>query len=196
MRSALVIWMITLTVGICSLILANAARLPEPYMAVCAVIAIVIAALSIKEQRELEAANANQSLRSASTARYMGLVWTWGALALLVTYVFLPNAWREWPTFFAAFAAVAVMCLFFAATLQRDGDKGKDDETMLRLGRYLTIGQLAGTAIAVAGLLIDPNKEFLNPDVKDWAATNVFFFGSIALAAISANALFYARKTG
>ena len=186
--------MITLTVGISSLLLATAARMPEPYMAITAIISIVIAMLYIKDQRSLDDAGASESLKSASTARYMGLVWTWGALALLVTYVFLPNSWHEWPTFFAAFAAVAVLCLFFAATLERDAEKGKDDETMLRLGRYLTIGQLAGTIIAILGLLIDPDKQFLNTEVADWAATNIFFFGSIALAAISAFALFYLQK--
>lgn len=192
--SSLLIWMATLAIGICSLILSAASRQPTLYMAVTALVAIAIAAMALKDQQSLEDANASMSARSASTARYMGLVWAWGALALLVTYHFLFEAWREWPLFVAAFAAVAVLCLFFAAVLQRDADQGKEDETMLRLGRYLTIGQLAGTIITIAGLLIDPDKQFLNVKRLDWAATNVFFFGAIGLAAISASALFYSRK--
>jgi hypothetical protein len=191
--SSLVVWMITLTVGICSIILSAASGTPEIYMAITALISIVIAFMAIKDQRDLEASGASASVISASTARYMGLVWTWGALALLVTYYFILPAWREWPHFFAGLAVVGVLCLFFASTLMGDSEKGKDDATMLKLGRYLTIAQLAGTAIAIAGLLIDPDKQFLNVKRLDWAAVNVFFFGAVALAAISAHALFYDR---
>jgi hypothetical protein len=44
--------------------------------------------------------------------------------------------------------------------------------------------------IAVLGLLIDGKMtRFLIPRYTDWAANNVFFFGALAVAAISANAL-------
>jgi hypothetical protein len=64
---------------------------------------------------------------------------------------------------------------------------------MLKVGRILTILQFAGTVVAVIGLLIDPDKQFLNTAKLDWAAQTVFLFGAIALAAISAAALFYTR---
>jgi peptidoglycan/LPS O-acetylase OafA/YrhL len=192
--TSLVIWMITLTIGICSIILSAASGMPEIYMAMTALISIVIAFLAIKDQRDLESSGASESVISASTARHMGLVWTWGALALLVTYYFILPSWREWPHFFAGLAIVGVLCLFFASTLSGDSEKGTDDATMLKLGRYLTIAQLAGTGVAVAGLLIDPDKQFLNVSRPDWAATNVFFFGALALAAISAHALLYGRS--
>jgi hypothetical protein len=195
MSSSLVIWMMSLTIGIVAIILSAAAGTPQIYMAVTAMISVVIAFLAIKEQHDLEAGGASASAVSASTARYMGLVWTWGALALLVTYYFILPAWREWPHFFGAFAVIGVLCLFFASTLSKDSEKGTADETMLKLGRYLTLAQLVGTIIAVLGLLADPDKQFLNVKKLDWAAVNVFFFGSIALAAISANALFFAKKT-
>ncbi len=193
--SSLVIWMTTLTIGMCAIILSAASGAPQTYMAVTALISLAIAGIAINEQRALEDQTAAKSLISASTARYMGLVWAWGALALTITYLFILPRWHEWPTFAVGFAIVAVLCLFFAATLNNDAEKGKDDETMLRLGRYLTIAQLIGTGAAFFGLLIDPDKQFLNVKKLDWAAVNVFFFGAIALAAISAHALFYARKT-
>lgn len=191
--SSLVIWMTTLTIGVCGIILATGTNSPEYYMVVMALIAFAIAAIGVREIISLDKANASLSAVSASTARYMGLVWAWGAVALFVSYYFILPSWHEWPVFCSAFAIVAAISLLFAAVMSNDADKGNDDPTLLKIGRYLTILQFAGTIVAIGGLLIDPDKQFLNTARKDWAAVNVFFFGAIALAAVSAAALFYTR---
>lgn len=193
MSTSLMIWMGTLTVSICAVILSAAAGAPEIFMAVTAIISLFIALFAISQLRSLEAEGGSQSALAAASARFMGLVWTWGALALLVSYYFILEWWREWWHFLLAFAFVAVLSLFFASTMQRDADAKRDDKTLLKLGRYLTIAQLVGTIAAVAGLLIDPDKQFLNAERLDWAATNIFFFGALALAAISAYALMNTR---
>jgi hypothetical protein len=125
----------------------------------------------------------------------MGIVWLWGAASLFVIYVFILT-WHEWWQFFAAFAVVGVLCLGFAALLERDANAGRDDETMLALGRYLAIGQLAGMVVTVAGLAVDPDKEFLWPADGDWAGNIVFLFGALALLAITAHALINDKKPG
>jgi hypothetical protein len=52
------------------------------------------------------------------------------------------------------------------------------------------MSQLAGMILVVVGLLIDGKMvRFLDPRYTDWAANNVFFFGALALAAISGHAL-------
>jgi peptidoglycan/LPS O-acetylase OafA/YrhL len=194
MSSSIVIWMGVLTVGLCLIILSAAAGNPQVYMLVVAMISFAIAGLGLKEQAAVEAKSGSRSAMSATTARFMGLVWVFGALALFVTYMFILPSWHEWPVFFGAFAFVGALCLLFASAMTRDDAKGSDDQTMLKLGRYLTMAQFAGTIIAIVGLLIDPDKSFTDLAKKDWAAVNVFFFGAIALAALSASALFYTRE--
>jgi hypothetical protein len=56
------------------------------------------------------------------------------------------------------------------------------------------MAQFAGTLVAIVGLLLDPDKQFLNKGRLDWAAQTIFFFGAIALAMISAAALTYTRN--
>jgi hypothetical protein len=185
--------MTTLTIGVCSLILATGAANPQYYMAVTALISFAIAVIGLREIISLDKQGASISAVSASTARYMGLVYAWGALALFVTYYFILPEWHEWPVFCGAFAIIAAVSLLFAATMSNDAERGKDDPTLLKIGRILTIVQFAGTIVAVIGLMIDPDKQFLNAARKDWAAQTVFLFGAIALAAISAAALFYTR---
>lgn len=192
-KKSSIIWSSTLTIGMCSIILAAGSGAPQNYMAVTALISFAIAAIGLREIISLDKANAPLSAISASTARYMGLVYAWGALALFVTYYFILPEWREWKVFFGALTLVAVISLFFASTMSNDVARGKDDPTMLKVGRILTILQFAGTVVAVIGLLIDPDKQFLNTAKLDWAAQTVFLFGAIALAAISAAALFYTR---
>jgi hypothetical protein len=117
----------------------------------------------------------------------MALVWTWAALSLLLTYVFV-LAWGEWWTYVLGAAAIAALCLLFAATMSRDAAAGREDATLLRIARYLTIGQLIGMIIAMIGLVLD-DKMPRDPQQPDWAASTIFFFGAAALAVISMNAL-------
>ena len=186
--SSIVIWMTSLTLSLCAIILSAAAGMPQFLMSMSGFISLAFALLAIREYRMLLNAGASASKIGSSTAHYMGLVWIWGALALLVTYYFILR-WHEWWVFFLTFAAVGVLCLFIAATLGRDADRGRDDATMLTLTRYLAIGQLIGMVIAMVGMLVDPSKSFLNVQRPDWAANNIFFFGAFALAAISLHAL-------
>ncbi len=192
--SSVVIWMGIITLGLCLLILSAAVGAPSAFMGVIAAINIAIALLGLREQNTLQNTGNSRSMKSASAARYMGLVWIWGAIALFTIYQFILPSWHEWPVFFGAFAIVGALCLVFASVMTRDAEKGAEDETILKLGRYLTMAQIVGTLVAIAGLLIDPDKQFLNTERKDWAAVNIFFFGAIALAALSAQALLLQRQ--
>ncbi|MGQ0673968.1 MAG: hypothetical protein ACT4N2_13980 [Hyphomicrobium sp.] len=192
--SSLVVWMLSLALSLSAMAISAAAGKPEIHLAMTSFVSLVIAVMAIREERDLRASGASRSAVAASTARYMGLVWAWGAMGLLMTYFFVLEYWREWWQFFLAFSFAAVMCLFFAAVLGRDAEAGRDDETMIRLGRALTWGQLVGMMATVIGLLIDPDKKFLDMNEPDWAANNIFFFGSLALAAISASAIWAQRS--
>lgn len=187
--SSLAIWMLILTVSLSALVLSAAASMPMVHMALTGLVGLVIALIAIRENSTLVESGASKNEIAASTARYMGLVWTWGALGLFVTYNFILQ-WKEWWHFFLAFTVLAVLCIFLANSLSRDFEAGKQDDTMLTVGRYLTVAQLVGMMVTVAGLLIDGKMtRFLTPRYTDWAANNIFFFGALALIAISFNAL-------
>ncbi len=192
--SSIVIWMSTLTLSLSAIVISAAAGLPAVHLAMTALVSLVVAIMALREDKELRTAGASRSMVAASTARYMGLIWIWGALGLLMTYFFILTEWKEWRHFFVAFSIAGVLCLFFAATHSRDAESGKEDETMLRLGRALVWGQLIGMICTMVGLLVDPNKHFLDVKQVDWAANNIFFFGAFALAAISASALLANRS--
>lgn len=191
--TTMVMWMVALTVSVCMIVISAAVGQPIVLMAMTGLVSLAIALLAVRENASLSADGASRSAVGASTARNMGLVWLWGALALLVIYLFVLQ-WHQWWQLFIGLAFVGVLSLFFAATLRRDGDAQRDDETMLRLGRYLVIAQLIGTLVTIAGLMLDPDKHFMTTQRPDWAANNIFLFGALALAAISAHALLADRN--
>jgi hypothetical protein len=191
--TAMVIWMLGIAASVAALVISAAARWHYAHMALCAVVALAIAATAVREIRQVTSSGAGQGMIASTSARYMGLVWSWGAIVLLITYLFILQ-WKEWWQFFIAFVVAAGLCLFFAATLRGDSEKRGDDPGMLSLARYLVLAQAIGTAITIVGLGIFDGKalrlggkllRFLDPRHTDWAANNVFFFGAVALAAIS-----------
>lgn len=154
---------------------------------------LVLAAVGIGERRSLGRAGAGRSAIESVTARAMGLIWLWGAAALVLVYN-LVLSWREWTHFSAAFAAAGLISLGFSALLAKDAEKGKEDATLLRLGRYFAIAQLVGMIATLIGLAVDPDKEILHAVDSDWAGNGIFLFGALALALVSAYALIDRKK--
>ena len=190
--SSLAIWMISLAVGLAIIVLSGAVGDVTIHTVAAALISLSMAAMAVTENRQQRKAGASENVVAASTARYMGLVWVWGALSLFTTYYFILS-WKEWLVFTGAFAVIGALCLFFAATLDRDEAAGRTDETLQKLAKYLSIGQLFGMVIVMLGLIIDgkfPVTAEGNPGWQDWAANNIFFFGALSVALITANALY------
>ena len=189
------IWMVILTVSVCVIILSAAIGDPPTLMAMTGIISFALALIAIREHRNLELSGASRASLSASTARHMGLIWMWGALGLLVSYgLILSETWPDWTYYFAAFAAASIACLLYAGTVDRDEALGREDQTMVNLGKYLLIAQLLGVLVALITIYLDPSMQLLSDANPDWVANNIFIAGAIALTAVSGYALMQDSK--
>lgn len=184
---------LVLGLGLAGVVYAAGASEPLALLGAAAFVNLLLAAVGVSERRSLSAAGAARSLIESTTARTMGLVWLWGAAALVLIYN-LVMSWREWTHFSAAFAAAGLLCLGFSALLAKDARQGREDATLLRLGRYFAIAQLVGMVATLIGLAVDPDKEILYATDNDWAGNGIFLFGAVALALISAYALIDGRR--
>ena len=192
----LAIWMTTLTICLAAIILSAAAGQPTIHTAVAALIGLCIAGMAVGENWLQRKAGTSENTVAATTARHMGLVWIWGALSLFVTYFFILS-WKEWLVFTGAFAVIGILCLLFAATLDSDERAGRSDATILNLAKYLSVGQLIGMGLAMVGLSLDGKFPVTVKETvgwQDWAANNIFFFGALSIAIITANALYTKSK--
>jgi hypothetical protein len=191
----MIIWMLGIGISIATLVVTAAMKQFYLHMGVAALISILVALASFSETRALASEPAGRSLGVSAALRHMGLVWTWGALGLLVTYAFDILSWREWWQFFIAFFVLAGLSLFLSATLKKDASSGTSDSTMHNIARGFSIFILVAMVITMVGLLVDGKMwRFTVPaglrrGSQDWAANNIFFFGALALAAISWNAI-------
>lgn len=186
MISALV-WVTSLAIGVGAVFWGVATDQPWPTLGLAALACLMFAGLAAWQRGRLTAAGAGRSALAGADARSMALVWAWACLAILLAYVLVLD-WHEWWQYVAGAGAIAVLCLLFSAMMAKDAAAGREDETILKLARYLTMGQLVGMVAAMIGLVID-NKMPRDPQNPDWAAQTIFFFGAAALAVISLNAL-------
>lgn len=188
--------MIALTLSICAIILAAAVGRGDLHMLASGAVSVAFALTAIREQAALRAAGASRSALGSSTARNAGLVWAWGALGIFVTYVFiLENKWPEWWHFFLGFSIAAIASIVFSNMLDRDAAAGRDDEAVMKVGRALVIAQLIGVILGIVSMFID-GKFPRETSYADWAGCNIFFFGALAIAAISLDALRSQKKSG
>lgn len=192
-----IIWLITMAASIAALVWLAGQGGNLTHMAVAAGASIIFAILAVLEDRKLRNTDASDKAIAATNAWNMALVWAWGAINLVLTYT-LQIGWHEWLTFFLAFAVVALLSFGMWKLLSDEVKSGNDDDTVLKIARYLTIGQVVGMIITMVGLYIDGKMErYINPRQgwEDWAANNYFFFGALALAIISANALYTMKQS-
>ena len=191
----MVSWILTIVISVALLAYTAAGRsesLTMAYynMALAAVFSLVFVGLALRSNSALRASGASQSALAADTARSMSLIWFWGVVGLAVIYGTGILAWKEWWHFLLAFAAVGAICFFSHVRLQRQADTGADDAALLKQGRIGTIVQLVGMVLVVVGLLVDGKMvRFFVERYTDWAANNIFFFGSAAIGAICVYAL-------
>lgn len=191
--ASMIIWMLGIGVSVAALVVTAAQKMFFVHMAVAALISILVALVSFSEARTPDAAAGESGIDIS--LKHMGLVWSWGALALLVTYATDILSWREWWQFFIAFAVLAGLSLFLSATLRKDAQSGGRDEMLIKVARGFSIFIMVAMLITMAGLLLDGKMwrfstvAGMRRGSQDWAANNIFFFGALALAAISWNAI-------
>lgn len=186
MITSMIVWCLVIAASVAILVVTAAAQMFYLHMAVAAVIALFMALAALRANTKATEAGDSEASVAALNARYMGIVWSWGSLALFITYISVLS-WKEWWQFLIAFVLAAAISMFFAILLRREAEQDTEDPALLNLARILAIVQLAGMLAIMVGLLIDGKMQrFAGAKVhSDWAANNVFFFGAMALALIS-----------
>ena len=180
---------LALAAAVCATVLAAAAHQPPLHMAVAGVAGLTLTFMAIRDRQRLMMAGATTSAVASSTARHLGLVWAWAALSLVATYLLIiETRWPEWWQFFIGFAFAALASFVFSNMLDRDAAAGRGDDTLVKFGRLLVQVQIVGMAAGIISLFVD-GKFPRAVNHADWAGCSIFFFGALAIAAISLDAL-------
>lgn len=191
---SMIIWGIAFAISLAAMLVTAGARLPMAHLSLALLICLGIAFVALLENQKLRSEGAQRAVVAATTARNMGFIYIWGAGVIALTYISLLS-WHEWWHWLAGFAVVGTACVFYANTLTRDTEAGREDATMLKIGKILTWIQLIGMSAAIVGMLVDGKlSRYVDPKHQDWAAQNIFFAGAVGLAILSAYALWAGRN--
>lgn len=189
------VWITALVLGCAVAILTAAAGRPELHMFAVALVGAAFAGLSVYGLIKLRATPVSQHAIAGATARMSALVWTWGALSILIIYTArLPGQWQEWWHFVLGFGLAALLSAAYAKLLDQDVERGQTDLSLIKIGRTLVILQAVGAVAGIASMLHDGKipRDAAHPD---WAACNIFLFGAFAIAVISIDALRTAKAS-
>lgn len=188
----MVVWILILAIAIS--VHAVTAAMPTIWLhaLISAMVSLVIAVLAVRENETPITSDAGVYALSASNAHYMGVVWSWAAVTVALTYG-LVLQWPEWWHFVLPFGAAAILCLCFA-NLMTKGAENTTPERALKISRFLAIVQMVGALAVMAGLILGGKLPFLSGTpsaqaAREWAANDVIFFGATALSAIGFAAL-------
>lgn len=182
----MLLWMASIALSVSFLVVTAAVGLYVPAMAtahlvIAGLVSTVIALLAFADTRKMIQAGAPEMKVAGSLMRYMGLIWAWLALVISVTYGTSILEWSGWWQYFLSFIVLAGLCLFMSRIL-RDADEF--DAHILRISRYIGCVTLFGTMTALAVFAVNRVNMF-PAETHSWAASNVFVFGALALAAVS-----------
>jgi len=199
--TSLIIWLATIAISVSLLVILTGAEMPFVHAFVCVAVNAVFVFMASRENGIWQARGASEAEVAVLNARYIAIVWAWAALAIAAMYILVLD-WHEWWRFVVGFAAAAVASLVLVSLISKaEGDPARVAK-YLNFARWLTWGQLIGMIALVVGLVLDSKMDKLgimplgprgNPP-QDWGASNVFFFGGLALAALSWLAITYGKK--
>lgn len=141
--------------------------------------------------------------KAIDALRHIAGVWSWGALALIVTYASSILTWREYGRFVVAFTLLASGSLVLASLLAKPGSSLRADDRLLKVARIASLVTCVALAIVAVGLLVHDGRSFrfggkvVNAQLavlqrdgwQDWAANHIFFYGAIAVSAIAYKAM-------
>lgn len=123
-------------------------------------------------------------------AKLMALVWAWGAAAMAGVYTLGGLRWQHDWQYGSGMALIALFTWVFGTLIARTGQPATQQMLLWR-GLQLTVFQGVGAAGGVIYLLATGKLMSFR---SDWAASQIFLAGGIAIALLSAMAVITQRK--
>jgi hypothetical protein len=184
--AALMIWLVTVGVGLGLLVVTAALHKLALNAFICALISINFCIMVLREHEQRITSRGQLLQLMATNARYQGCNWLWMSLAILAMR--LPGLAFNGATNYALGGlAASTLCLCAASLIRGALVKHPERiENLLRITGFLALSQLVGAAVIIVGLIGHSMEAGAR---VDWPSLNVIAFSTVALAVISARAL-------
>jgi hypothetical protein len=181
--SQMVFWMLGIAFSAGAMVFTVAL---DAHLAEFALAAIIVTFIAISAVRDFHACDDQHPSRSAAVLiRHMGMLWSWGAMSIVLIYGTLLQ-WSAWHGVFFVLVLGSGLCLFIANVLERDAAEDAHDSRMVGLVGLIAKVQFGATCIAIGGLVAygKLSVDAFGGDAK-WAAVNILLCMGMALAGLS-----------
>lgn len=181
------IWVFGTTFALALMVMSVAIDHRWAQFALSIVVAMAMCVSAIRHFSIYRAASTHPGIQSAVVARYMGLLWAWASVALVLLYVCLLDIGILVAGTLVMTFGAALVLLLVAKILDRDAIDGDVDPSTMTLVRLIARLQFVSTCIAVGGLVAFGKLSVGTASTGlDWAAVNILLTTAIALAILSA----------
>ncbi len=184
--AAILIWIVTVGIGLGLLIITAALHKVAFNAFICALISINFCILVLRQHDRRITSRGQLLDLMATNVRFAGCNWLWMSLAILAMH--LPGGSYNGVTSYALGGlAAAALCLCSASLIARAVSQHPERiGNLLRITAFMAFAQLVGAAVTVIGLI----AHSLGAGARfDWPSLNVIAFSTVALAVISARGL-------
>ena len=184
--AAILIWLASFAAGLGLLAITAAFKKFTLNALICALISINFCMLVLREHERPLTSRVQLLDLLANNARYLGGNWLWMSLAVLAMH--LPSLALNGASGYALGGlAAATLCLCFASLLQQAAARHPESTNdYLRIAGFMSIAQLVGSGVTVAGLIAHGLAQGSH---YDWPSLNVIAFSTVAMAVICARAV-------
>jgi hypothetical protein len=198
-RTLIIGWALGMISSVILLVVAAATRSHWLHMLLAGLVPLF---MLVTYRRDLRASARAPDQIAALSCRYMGIVLSWGALAMLVVYGSATLQWREWWHFLVGFIVAAAIAFWAADRITATGDRAGDGVRRRDIVQIAMLVIAIGLAVTVLGLVLHTGRAWQlggklvsfetvagqRVGWQDWSANHVFFFGAIATAVVAVRA--------
>jgi hypothetical protein len=183
----MVLWVFGTTFALTLMIVCTAVDYKWAQLGLSTVVAAAMVVTAIRHFTIYRAAQTHPGVQAAVVTRYMGLLWAWATVSLVLLYVCLLNIGLMIGSLLIMTFGSALTLLLISKILDRDAIDAEVDPNTMLLVRLIARMQFVATCVAI-GALIAYGKlsSGVSGDAVIWAAVNVLLTTAIALASLSA----------
>jgi hypothetical protein len=192
---AMVIWIVAIGVSLGLMLVTAAADMDGLHLMLASLITSCIAACGIRDVFKFEEDRNCPTGRAAILSRYIGVMWAWSAIAILITYD-LVLSWDGWYIAFLILSIGAAASLFVSSILKREATTRDGDLRLVGMVDVVARAQFVISCLALGALLAGGKFSNVAGGDAAWASVNICISAAMGFAVLNGCAIATCPQAG
>jgi hypothetical protein len=185
---AMVIWIVAIGISLGMMLMTAAADMNAMHLMLATLITSCIAACGVRDVFKSEEDNGCATGRAAILTRYIGVMWAWSAVAILITYD-LVLQWDGWYAAFLFLSIGSAGSLFISSILRREAKTSEGDVRLVGLVNVMARAQFVIACLVLGMLFAGGNFADQLGSASAWASINICISTAMGFAVLNGCAI-------